>query len=305
MQGDKSGARVRAEAAKAVHAVVHEGRSLDDALARAEVSGSERPLLRLLSYEVLRWHWRLRWQLSQLLERPLKSRDGVIEALLAVGLYQLSDTRIPDHAAVSTTVEAARLLRRPKFSGLINAVLRNFGRRNIAGQEPGDEEARFNHPAWLLERLRDDWPQHWPQILAANNERAPMWLRVNCRRTTAADYLAELRQAGIEGGELLPGVDGALRLEKALEVEKLPGFRDGLVSVQDGAAQIAAAWLLEGGGARILDACAAPGGKTGHLLELLAAGGALTAIDQDRDRLAKVSETLERLGGFSLMVLRQ
>lgn len=295
MPDSKSGARVRAEAARVVDAVVSRGSSLDVALAAARVSSAERPLLRMLCYGVLRHHWRLAAQIAQLLERPLKARDSVIEALLAVGLFQLTDSRVPQHAAVSSTVAAARLLRRPKYTGLINAVLRNFSRGKLAGLEPADEEARYNHPAWLSAMIRADWPQHWQQILAANDARAPMWLRINRLKTTAPGYREQLRQAGYDSS-LQAGLEQAVRLANPVEVEALPGFRDGLVSVQDGAAQIAAAWLLADGGERILDACAAPGGKTGHLLELAPAASALTAIDQDPQRLQRVSDNLVRLG---------
>ncbi len=156
---------------------------------------ADRPLLKMLCYGTLRHHFRLRADLRKLLERPLKARDSVIESLLAIGIFQLIDTRIPDHAAVSMTVEAARLLRRPKYAGLINAVLRNFLRQDIGRQEAGDDESRFNHPAWFIDALRADWPDDWQQILEANNERAPMWLRVNQNRTTTADYMIGWRRS--------------------------------------------------------------------------------------------------------------
>ncbi len=289
----KSGARLRAEAAKAIDSVVSEGRSLDAVLAEIDerISPGDRALVKMLCYGTLRFHWRLRAQLRQLVDRPLKARDSVIESLLALGLFQLSDTRVPDHAAVSTTVEAARLLRRPKYKGLINAVLRNYLRQDMKNKEPADDQSRFNHPDWLIARLQADWPQHWQQIAEANNNRAPMWLRVNNRQVKAAQYIEE----SAPGAHELNGVDQAVRLDQPLPVEELPGFSDGRVSVQDAAAQIAAPWLLADGGNRILDACAAPGGKTGHLLELMMPDAALTAIDQDAARLAGVAENLARL----------
>ena len=296
MNETKSGARLRAEAAKAVNAVVAQGRSLDAVLGELDeqINPVDRPLLKMLCYGTLRHHFRLRADLRKLLERPLKARDSVIESLLAIGIFQLIDTRIPDHAAVSTTVEAARLLRRPKYAGLINAVLRNFLRQDIGRQEAGDDESRFNHPAWFIDALRADWPDDWQQILEANNERAPMWLRVNQNRTTTADYLDRLAQVD-DGHGMLSGFIHAIRLAKPVPVAELPGFADGDVSVQDAAAQIAAPWLLMGGGSRILDACAAPGGKTGHLLELASPDSVLTAIELDPERLASIHENLERL----------
>jgi 16S rRNA (cytosine967-C5)-methyltransferase len=296
MNESKSGARLRAEAAKAVDAVVAQGRSLDAVLGELDeqINPADQPLIKMLCYGTLRHHFRLRADLTKLLDRPLKARDSVIESLLAIGLFQLTDTRIPDHAAVSMTVEAARHLRRPKYAGLINAVLRNFLRQDIGRQEAGDDESRFNHPAWFIDALREDWPDDWQQILEANNDRAPMWLRVNQKRTTTGAYIERLEQADDDHG-VLSGFIHAIRLAKPVPVAELPGFADGDVSVQDAAAQIAAPWLLMGGGSRILDACAAPGGKTGHLLELTSPDSTLTAIELDPERLAGIHENLERL----------
>jgi len=294
MAADASGARLRAEAARIVESVVGDGRSLDAALAEAEKSlaPADRAFVRMLCYGALRFHFRLRAELRELLARPLRTRDRVVESLLVVGFFQLGDTRIPDHAAVSATVEATRMLRRPRYAGLVNAVLRNFQRRRAVRTEAAGDEARFNHPGWLIDRLRADWPERWEAVLAANDERAPMWLRVNRRRMSATDYL---QRYGVDG-EVLPGVAQAVRLRQPVPVEELAGFEAGEVSVQDAAAQLAAPWLLENGGSRVLDACAAPGGKTGHLLELLAPDATLTAVDLEPERLGRVRENLDRLG---------
>jgi 16S rRNA (cytosine967-C5)-methyltransferase len=237
---------------------------------------------------------------AKYLKRPLKARDSVVDALLMVGIFQLTDTRISDHAAVSLTAEAARMLRRPKLVPLVNAVLRNFLRADKP--MPGNDEAstQYNHPPWLIEQLRQDWPDHWQAILNGNNERAPMWLRVNPRHHSAAEYLqvlADAKKVKTDAiGIMLAGLEQAICLTRPWPVEDLPGFREGAVSVQDGAAQIAAPWLLQGGGKRVLDACAAPGGKTGQLLELAAAESNLTAVDADAKRAAIVTENLRRLG---------
>ncbi len=292
-----AGARTRAVAAEVVDAVVSGGQSLDAAITEREsrVVTTDRSLLRMLCFGTIRNHWRLQHWIGQLLNRPLKKRDSVINALLAVGLYQLCDTRIPDHAAVSQTVEAARQLRRPKLAGLLNACMRRFGREQLAEQSSDDDEVCWNHPRWLIERLRADWPDDWQAILEANNARAPMWLRANKQRLTADAYLARL--AGVDKqGELLEGVPDAVRLAEPCGVDELPGFRDGDVSVQDAAAQIAARWLMTTGPQRVLDACAAPGGKSGHLLELGGGDLALTAIDSDARRIERVRENHERLG---------
>jgi 16S rRNA (cytosine967-C5)-methyltransferase len=289
-----SGAQLRAEAAKVVNAVVNDGRSLDWALAQSDecLAAADKSMLRMLCFGCLRFHWQLRWPLRQLLDKPLRARDNIIETLLLIGFFQLSDTRVPDHAAVSATVEAARILNRPKLAGLVNGVLRNYRRKKINELDPDEDEARFNHPAWLIERIRSDWPEHWQQIIEANNERAPMWLRVGGQYGGAAEYLAQNEIHGT----LLAGADKAVKLDQPMPVEEIPGFAAGQASVQDAAAQLAAPWLLAGGGGRVLDACAAPGGKTGHLLELMGPDGDLTAIDADAERLRSVGQNLERLG---------
>ena len=194
MSATRKGARVRSTAAEIVDAVVSDGRSLDTALAEHEgkVSDDDRALLRMLCYGTLRRHWRLQSWIGQLLDRPLKQRDSVINALIAIGLFQITESRIPDHAVVSQTVEASRLLRRPKLAGLINAVMRRFLREGLAESHPKTPEARWNHPEWLIDALRADWPEDAHAILEANDSRAPMWLRVNPAHSSAAQYCDEL-----------------------------------------------------------------------------------------------------------------
>lgn len=291
------GAKTRAAAARVVDAVTDGGRSLDAAIAEFEpgIAAKERPLLRLLAYGALRRHWQIEAWLAALLARPLRRRDRIVHALLAVGLYQLTDTRVPDHAAVSATVEAARLLGRPKLAALVNACLRRFRREALAAAPPASDEARWNHPAWLLAAVRADWPDDWQGMLEANNARAPMWLRANSRRQTAMQYRDRLAAAGL-GAECVPGLDDALCLAEPCPVDALPGFADGDVSVQDGAAQIAAGWLMARPARRVLDACAAPGGKTGHLLERGAEGLELVAIDNDATRAEGIRQNVARLG---------
>ena len=297
MSDTKNGARLRAIAAEIVDAVTNNGRSLDRELQQREdrVAAEDRSLLRLLCFGSLRHHWRLRFWVDSLLDRPLKARDSVVSALLAIGLYQLNETRIPDHAVVSQTVEAARFLRRPKLKPLVNAILRRALRDRIFDQPPSTEEALHDHPEWMLDILQADWPADWRDIVAANNARAPMWLRVNPRHGSAADYVTRLAAEGING-ELLPGAPQAVRLMEPVSVETLPSFAEGHVSVQDAAAQLGAPWLLEAAAGRVLDACAAPGGKSGQLLELGAGRIDLTCVDIDASRLEGVSQNLARLG---------
>jgi 16S rRNA (cytosine967-C5)-methyltransferase len=273
------------------------GQSLDAAIARNEsrVAPNDRSLLRMLCYGTLRNHWRLQWWINQLLSRPLKRRDSVINALLAVGLFQLVDTRIPDHAAVSQTVEAARQLRKPKLASLLNACLRRFQREDLGAKASDDEEVKWNHPGWLIEKVRHDWPDDADTVFAANNARAPMWLRSNTSRQSAAEYGDRLKAAGV-GHTFLEGVPDAVGLDEPINVEELPGFTDGDVSVQDAAAQIAARWVMMNHPTRVLDACAAPGGKSGHLLELGADELELIAIDNDAGRIERIRENHDRLG---------
>jgi 16S rRNA (cytosine967-C5)-methyltransferase len=297
-------ARTRAVAAEIVDAVATGGRSLDAAIARfeARVGPDDRSLLRMLCFGTLRNYWQLQQWIGQLINRPLKKRDRVVNALLAVGLFQLCDTRIPDHAAVSQTVEAARLLRRPKLAGLLNACMRRFQRENLADARGGSDEALWNHPQWLIDHLRADWRDDAEAILTANNARAPMWLRVNSSRQSAAEYRRRLAAVAIDA-ELLEGVPDAVRLIEPQAVENLPGFADGDASVQDAAAQIAARWLMAKSPQRVLDACAAPGGKSGHLHELGGADFDLTAIDNDADRIERVRENHERLGSNATIMV--
>ena len=292
-----AGARTRAVAAEIVDAVVTGGQSLDAAIARNEsrVAPDDRSLLRMLCFGTLRNHWRLQSWISELVSRPLKRRDSVINALLAIGLFQLVDTRIPDHAAVSQTVEAARQLRKPKLANLLNACLRRFQREGLSAKPSDDEEVQWNHPRWLIEKIRYDWPDDADAILEANNERAPMWLRSNSARQSAAQYRDRLAGAGI-ASTCLEGVPDAVRLVEPMAVDELPGFADGDVSVQDAAAQIAARWVMADNPARVLDACAAPGGKSGHMLELGNEGLDLVAIDSDPGRIDRIRENHDRLG---------
>ena len=292
-----SGAGVRAAAAKAVHGVVENGRSLDAELRELEesVRPEDRALLKNLAFGTIRYHFRLRAWLAALVDRRPRRRDRIVESLLAVGLFQLTETRIPPHAVVSATVDAARSLRLKAYAGLINAVLRRFIREDLAKTPPTSGEAIHNHPDWLIRRLRADWPEEYADILDALNTRAPMWLRVNTRAVSVAEYLGELAEAHLDFA-IVPGLPEAVLLSEPVAAAALPGFREGHVSVQDGAAQIPAGWLLADGAGRVLDACAAPGGKTAHLLEIGGDAIELDAVDIDAERLTSVAENLERLG---------
>ncbi|HHO68322.1 MAG TPA: 16S rRNA (cytosine(967)-C(5))-methyltransferase RsmB [Gammaproteobacteria bacterium] len=297
---DAAGQDPRALAARLVMAVAAEGRSLASLIpARLTALGGprDRALAQELTYGTLRWYLRLDPLARQLLQRPLKTRDRDLHALLLVGLYQLLYMDTPAHAAIHATVEAARALGKGWAAGLVNGVLRNAQRRGAEVLEALDPDPaiRWAHPAWLVEALRRDWPGHWQDILEANNARAPMFLRVNVLRCSRDAYLEQLAQAGI-AARPVAGLAAALRLERPVAVDALPGFHEGLVSVQDAAAQRAAPLLAPRPGERVLDACAAPGGKTAHLLELEPNLAELVAIDREPARLERVRENLGRLG---------
>ncbi len=292
------GARVRAAAASVDAAVVSRGESLDRALAAADLPNErDRPLLHAICYAALRWHHRLAWQLEQLLDRPRKRIDANVAALLRVGLVQLQALRIPDHAAVDATVAATGALGVGRARGLVNAVLRRFLRErdSLDAAMRNHREALTSHPAWMLELIADDWPDELDAIVAANNCPAPMWLRVNVTRIDPADYASRLAAAGIDA-KPLASRPSAIELAEPCPASTLPGFADGEVSVQDAAAQLAALELGAVRGQRILDACAAPGGKAAHILERCPDIAELVALDLDSVRLERVAATLARLG---------
>lgn len=290
-------AAVRARAARVVSQIATRGRSLDVALA-AEETGTpqERGLLRALSYDSVRWYLRLDFILQRLLTRGTSSLKPDIHALAIVGLCQLLHMDIPAHAAVDETVNATRLLGEPKAAGLINALLRRCQRE---GRRIGDEADRnvatcSAHPRWLVDALAADWQAAARDVLTANNQRPPFWLRVNRLRGSGGDYAAALESAGLRIAARAFD-DEALMLEEAVNPRELPGFEEGRVSVQDAAAQLAARLLAAERGERVLDACAAPGGKACHVLELQPGISELVALDVSARRLQRVEENLGRL----------
>ena len=283
--------RLLEQTADAVQAV-RGGRSLTDVLAACP--GPLRPGTQALSFLVLR-----RLGAAQAVRAVLAPRTPppAVEALLLSALALLWPGDAPpyaDHTLVDQAVTAARK-RTPQSASFLNAVLRRFIRERdaLVAAALKQPTARWNHPQWWLDRLKADWPDHWQAILAAAQERPPMCLRVNRRRFTGAQYLQQLEAAGLAGRLTAPQT---VVLDAPVPVDRLPGFADGAVSVQDAAAQRAAPLLVGAGlpaGARVLDACAAPGGKTAHLLEL--ADLDVLALDADAQRLARVDDTLARL----------
>ena len=261
----------------------------------ATLSERDAALVQELCYGTLRFQPRLEFWLQPLVTQPLKRRDLDVQALLLMGMYQLTEMRIPPHAAVRETVEACRQIHKPWAVKLVNAVLRRFQREQpgLLAELPQHKVALYAHPQWLLERIRTDWPEHWQEILAANNQRPPFSLRVNRRKLTRDALLAELAAAGIRAQVCEFSVDGVIA--EPFDVQTLPGFAAGRFSVQDEAAQFAADLLDVRPGMRVLDACAAPGGKTCHLLERCSEAEVM-ALDNDAKRAGKIHENLQRLG---------
>jgi len=286
-----AGARPRVLAARAVSAVIDQGRSLDAALADwpVDLVGADLALARMLAYGTLREHRRLG---ALLAPRLKKAPQPLLAALLHVGIFQLEATRVPPHAAVHATVAATKALGLGGARGMVNAVLRGH-QRAPATLASEDSALIHSYPDWLAEHIAADWAAHAPAVLAAGNQRAPMQLRVNARRTTRDALLAEYSAAGI-AATALPACRDGICLDEPIVADKLPGFVEGHVSIQDGAAQLAADLVAPCDGDRVLDACAAPGNKSAHLLER--ADIALTALDIDETRLATLDDTLTRLG---------
>jgi 16S rRNA (cytosine967-C5)-methyltransferase len=272
------------------------GRSLNQALPPRllKVADRDRGLLQQLCYGTLRLGPRLQGLLGQLLDKPLRDKDRDIQGLLLCGLYQLESTRIPDHAAVAATVGATRALKKNWAKNMTNAVLRRYLRERDKLALALDDAASACHPRWLYQQILQQWPTAAASIIEANNQQPPMTLRVNSRRLSREHYLARLAERGIQGTAGLLGAQ-AIRLAQPCDVADLPGFLDGEASVQDEAAQLAALLLQAAPGERILDACAAPGGKTCHILELQPQLAELVAVDIDSTRLHKVAENLQRL----------
>ena len=286
----------RAVAARILDQVCFQGRSLTQVLSQTLENlqdKTQNPLIQEICYGVLRDYPRLSAITEGLLKKPFKTKDGDVQSLLLVGLYQLIAMRVPDHAAVSETVAATKDLKKPWARGLANAVLRNFLREKDQRIKRAEqtEEVCWAHPQWLVDEIRAAWPDHWEEILTANNQRPPMTLRVNLSKTSTEEYLSELAAADISA-QAAAIVTSAVQLTQPVDVAILPGFAEGRVSVQDAAAQLAAELLQLEPGQRVLDACAAPGGKTVHILET--ANVDLTAVDIDAGRLEKVKQNLHR-----------
>jgi 16S rRNA (cytosine967-C5)-methyltransferase len=290
-------AGARSVAAHAVARILREGVTLEAALhdALAAAAAALGPAVRSLSYGAVRGYYRHEGILSRLLSQPVRSLDPLVRALLSVALFELEDARTPEYAVVDAAVRAAKATDAARASGLVNAVLRRYlrERKSVDADVARNPALRHASPAWLADRLRADWPVRWTQLLAAGDVQAPMWLRVDGRRATTESYLEKLREAG-RGARAESRVPLAIALDAPCDVHELPGFEQGLVSVQDLGAQCVAFPLELAPGQRILDACAAPGGKTALIAEREPSRAHLVALDIDPQRLARVQENLVR-----------
>ena len=289
------GAATLAAAVEAVAAVTQEGRSADVALALAE-EREDRAAIRAIALGTLRWYWRLVPALARLVARPVKELDPLIRALLVTAAHQIEYSRGAPEVSVHLAVDAARALGLARASGYVNAVMRRFVREREALFAAVDTElaTRMGHPQWFVDALQKHWPQHVESILAANNVHPPMTLRISPRYGTREAYRDELARIG-RGAAVIDWAPEALILDRSMPVSGLPGFREGAVSVQDAAAQLAAHLLELSPGQRVLDACAAPGGKSAHLLQL-APQIDLLAVDIGRERMELLHGTLLRIG---------
>jgi 16S rRNA (cytosine967-C5)-methyltransferase len=298
-------ASARSLAAHAVARVLREGVTLDAALKDALVAADPKlhSSVRSLGYGAVRGFFRHEAILGKLLSTPVRSLDFLVRALFSVALYELEDERTPEYAVVDAAVQTAKATDAVRASGLINAVLRRYlrERKTLDVEIASKPATRHAAPVWLADRFRADWPVRWTQLLAASDNHAPMWLRVNQRLSSTEEYLAQLAAAGI-GARAEVRVPQAIVLNSPSDVHALPGFDAGVVSVQDLGAQCVAFPLALSPAQRVLDACAAPGGKTALMAEREPNLQKLLAVDIDPNRLGRVRENLAR-GGLNAEVV--
>ncbi|KMK52531.1 16S rRNA methyltransferase [[Actinobacillus] muris] len=286
----------RAAAAQIILEVLDNGKSLSSLIpaVQAELDAKDLPLVQEISFGVCRVLPRLEAIIRHLVAKPLKHKTRLVHCLLLVGLYQLLYLRVPTHAAVSEVVNATKPLKLDSFRGLVNGVLRRFLREQEAILAKVDQHWQTLHPEWLVNKLKHTYP-NWREIIEANNQKPPMWIRVNPQCAETTDYrqqLADLAKNDLNPSACVP--DCAIRLNHPVAVHQLPQFEEGWVTVQDAHAQWSAILLGAQNGEQILDACAAPGGKTTHILEL-APHANVIALDIEANRLKRVRENLQRL----------
>ena len=289
----------RSLAALVCDAVIHEGRSLGEAIEQVlegkNISPQDRGFIQTLSFGVVRWYWQLEEQLSPLLNKPIKKKERLIKYVLLLGIFQIQHLQTPAHAAVSDTVKCCQQLGKQWAKNLVNACLRNFLRQlDNETQTYLEPTKHFSHPQWMIEKIQTAWPEHIEDILFANNHAAPLCLRVNPKNCTRDDYLKHLQNAEIHATKD-PYSSIGVRLEKSLPVQMLPKFDQGWASVQDTASQLITQFLHVSENQRVLDACAAPGGKTSLLMENSPNNILMHAVDISGERNNRLKNTLARL----------
>ncbi len=295
---ETEGVQTRFSALKMTLNVLEDGRSLSSVLPEglAQFDGRERGFVQNLVLGTLRWQLRLEGIRSQLIKKPLKAKDEDVNQLIIIGLFQILYTSIPAHAAVSSTVEVTKRLKKPWARGVVNGVLRNFMRNQeeICAAADVKPSIQFSHPQWFFKAVRKAYPEAWQTILSANNEIAPLTLRNNIRSQPLEQYSTLLDELNI-AHQRHPLCQQGIMLEQSCDIAQLPGFEDGAFSVQDGAAQQAGQILAPQIGERILDACAAPGGKTSHILEYSDNKANVLALEKEPERIERLAENLYRL----------
>lgn len=287
---------LRADATTVLFQILEQGKSARECLPAMQLlhKDQDKAWLQEMVYGVLRQLPLLQYWLRRLLETPLKNKFKITEHLILLGFYQLAFSRVSQHAAVSETVNACHSLRVEAMRGLVNGILRNFIRNDTSSSKPDDEQINSGLPKWLYKKLVQAYPEDFLGLLAQIESKAPIWLRVNRKQIAAADFQQKLQEHAIDFS-LSSHHPDAIILTKSMDITQLPGFEQGWFAVQDGAAQLAAAYLAPQENQKVLDCCAAPGGKTGHLLEV-ADNLDLTALEIDQQRANKIEENLHRLG---------
>ncbi len=277
--------------------LVVEGRSVNEILSHQNeaLSAQESAQAKQLLFGSLRYYHQLKTLTDSLLDKPLKAKDLDIQLAIILGLYQLKYLSTPDHAAISESVELVKSLKKNWAAGLVNGVLRRYQRESMSLEASlaKSVQFQFSHPGWIVKQLRQDWPEEADQILSQNNQKAPMILRVNTRKISRDDYINQLSSNGVDAIPHPLAPDGVI-LQSAMDVFGLPGFGQGEVTVQDAAPQLAVELLNLVDGQKILDACAAPGGKTGHILQRVNSAD-VTALELSESRAARIRETLNRM----------
>ncbi|MDP1573520.1 MAG: 16S rRNA (cytosine(967)-C(5))-methyltransferase RsmB [Coxiellaceae bacterium] len=282
----------RALASQIIFKVCFEGRSLSDAFDQEKILDTDRAFVKEMCFGTIRFWITLQAILKTLLEKPLKNEDKNIECLLCVGLYQILHMHVPEYALVDESVTATRILQKAWASGLVNKILRMaIDLKNKDALKAKGITAEFSHPLWIIEKIQKAYPDRWQSILKANNEKAPLFLRVNQRKISRDDFVKQLNV----DYEILEDLPHCVVIKNPTPVEKIPGFFEGYFSVQDASGQHVIDYLDLKPGQFVLDACAAPGSKTTHILETLSKIKKCVAVDLYANRLSKIQDNVARL----------